>query len=395
MKTPSFALALALPALALACTPAEEVRPYAPSISDAEIVVPFTAPPVGVTTQNANNNLDVARYEGRVYLAFRTAPSHFASAETVLYVVSSEDQHTWRYETHVALGTDVREMRLLPLEDKLVLYFAVLGKDPLKFEPQGMRVMTLEGGAWSEPGPLYEPGFIPWRSKVLGGKAYLIGYIGGENIYDMSGEPIRIHLLQTQDGLDLEPLTPGKPIVDEGGGSETDFVFQDNGDLIAVERNEAGDETGWGSKICRADAGNYAVWECRSDKKKYDSPLVFRHGKDIWLIGRRNLTDTGNYDLDRDDLAPIDQTGVYEVEYSFQKKRCSLWRVDPETLTVSFELDLPSRGDTCFASILPAGDDAFEVYNYSSPLEGDADPRWIEGQGGPTRIYRALLQFPR
>lgn len=98
--------------------------------------------------------------------------------------------------------------------------------------------------------------------------------------------------------------------------------------------------------------------------------------------------------LDRDDLSLADQAGVYAVEYSFKPKRCSLWRVDPEALTVSFELDLPSRGDTCFASVVPAGDHAFDLYNYTSPLEGDTDPKWIEAQGGPTIIYRVRIELP-
>lgn len=377
------------------CNPEEIVNPAGARIEGYRQVVPFAAPPAGVETQNANNNLDVVRHEGRVYLAFRTAPSHFASAETVLFVVSSEDQETWRYETHVTMGTDLREMRFLSLEGKLVLYFAVLGSNPLDFEPQGMMAMTYEGGAWSEPAPLYEPGFIPWRAKVIDGSAYLVGYVGGENIYDFDGEPIRIHLLRTEDGLTFEPLVPDRPVVQEGGGSETDFVFLANGDLVAVVRNEAGDALGFGSKICRAKAADLGAWDCKPDKKKYDSPLLFRSGDDVWLIGRRNLTETGNFDLDRDDLSLADQAGVYAVEYSFQPKRCSLWRVDPETLSVTFELDLPSRGDTCFASIVPAGEGSYDVYNYTSPLDGGDEPRWIEGQGGPTLIYRVRLDVPR
>jgi len=395
MLRPHPSLALAALALVTGCSPDEIVNPAGPTLSDYAEVVPFAAPPAKVTTQNANNNLDVVRHAGRVYLAFRTAPSHFASAETELYVVSSEDQITWRYETHVSMGTDLRETRLLSLGDKLVLYFAVLGTNPLDFEPQGMMATTLEGGTWSDPEPLYEPGFIPWRAKVIGEKAYLIGYVGGENIYDFNGDPIRIHLLTTDDGRALEPLLPGQPVVAEGGGSETDFVFLDNGDLVAVQRNEAGDASGFGSKICRAKADDLGHWECRSDKKKYDSPLLFRSGEDIWLVGRRNVTETGNYDLERDDLSLADQAGVYAVEYSFQPKRCSLWRVDPETLTASFELDLPSRGDTCFASAIPAGERAFDIYNYTSPLDGDEDPTWIVGQGGPTLIYRVRLELPR
>jgi hypothetical protein len=71
--------------------------------------------------------------------------------------------------------------------------------------------------------------------------------------------------------------------------------------------------------------------------------------------------------------------------------------VDAESLEVTFVLDLPSRGDTCFASVLPRGDDAYVLYNYTSPLdapEGAADPSWLQGQLAETRIYRQRLVLP-
>lgn len=377
-----------------AISPAPRAR--LPAVRDVRRIVPFEAPPAGVAVQNANNNLDVVRHEGRVFLAFRTAPSHFASEKTVLYVVSSDDERTWTLETSVAMGTDLREPRFLSFGGKLFLYFAVLGKSSVDFEPGETRVTAYEGpGRWTEPETMYEKGFIPWRAKTIGGRAYLVGYVGGENIYDLNGEPIRIHFLTTEDGLSWTPVVPGQPVVQEGGGSETDFVLLDDGSLVAVTRNEAGDELGWGSKICRAPADDLGSWECVPDPKKYDSPLLFRHGSDVWLVGRRNLTETGNYDLGLRDLSHADQTQTYLVEYAFSPKRCSLWKVDPAGLSVSFELDLPSRGDTCFASALEAGDDTYAIYNYTNDYTGEDELDWIQGQGLPTLIYRALVEMPR
>jgi hypothetical protein len=56
-------------------------------------------------------------------------------------------------------------------------------------------------------------------------------------------------------------------------------------------------------------------------------------------------------------------------------------------------LDLPSRGDTCFASALDAGEREMTVYNYTSPLDED-DHEWLVAQGKPTLIYRASLILP-
>lgn len=366
-----------------------------PALDEPQVLVPFETPPPGVVTQRSNNNLDITLFEGRYFLAFRTAPSHFASDQTVMFVVSSEDQRSWQLETRITLGTDVREPRFLNYAGELRLYFAKLGKDPLKFEPQGTFITRYEGpGSWTPPEEwTQKPGFIPWRLKEVDGTAYMIGYIGGENIYEIDGEPISVQWLKSNDGVAWEPVVPGQPTVEKGGGSETDWAFLPDGGVIAVTRNEAGDETGWGSKICRAEPWALGDWQCAPDKRKYDSPLVIRHQDDVYLVARRNVTETGYYDLERRDLSPKDQTELYLFEYSFQPKRCSLWKVDPDALAVNFVLDLPSFGDTCFPSALALGGSEYDVYNYTSPLDGE-DVDWIVGQGIESSIYRIRLTLP-
>jgi hypothetical protein len=174
---------------------------------------------------NANNNLDVVRHGGRVYLAFRTGASHFAGEEVAMVVVSSTDEIHWSFETRITMGHDLREPRFLSWNGRLFLYFAMLGKDPLAFEPKGFRVTELTGAGWTSPVDCYLPGFIPWRTKVERGAPYMITYVGGENIYqEEEPEPIEVHWLTTDDGLAWRPTVAGQPVVQSGGGSETDFV---------------------------------------------------------------------------------------------------------------------------------------------------------------------------
>lgn len=357
-------------------------------------VVPSEGLPSEVDLQNANNNLDVVMHQGRYYLGFRTAPTHFASPSTRLYIVSSTDQTNWRFEWSYSMNTDLREPRFLSYDGKLFMYFAVLGTNALDFEPKAMMVTEYKGpGDWTTPVNFYMPeeGFIPWRTKVVDGVPYMITYIGGENIYDYgSGEPMEVHWLTTTDGYTWEPVISGQPAVLIGGGSETDFVFMESGALIAVSRNEAGDELGWGMKICRAEPGSLGDWNCVADPKKYDSPILFNYEDRVYLIGRRNLNESGNYYLGRTDLDKAAQTLYYEAQYWQYPKRCSLWEVDPNTLIVSFILDLPSKGDTCFPGIVDRGQGHYEVYNYTSPVDGP-DISWVEGQQGHTYIYRQSL----
>jgi len=266
-----------------------------PAVVDAWEVVPGEFMPPEVVPMDANNNLDIAMHDGRLYLAFRTAPTHFASDAVKMYVVSSTDETDWRFEGEFALGTDVREPQLFSWNGTLFLYFAVLGTNPAAFEPQGARYTTYNGpGDW-EPLTVYpDDTFIPWRIKVLDGELQMVGYTGGGDVYNPDGEgTLDIYWLRSDDGITWEPKVGTDGIVQTGGGSETDYVILDDGSLVAVTRNEAGDATGFGSKICTAPADDLATWTCESDPRKYDSPLLFRRNGGVWLGARRHVTEDG------------------------------------------------------------------------------------------------------
>lgn len=365
------------------------------AISDVQKVVPNPAFPPEVTTQPANNNLDVIEFEGRLYLSFRTAPSHFASDAVEMYIVSTTDQKTWDFETKIALKSDVREPRFFAWKGKLSMYFAKLGTDPDAFEPGSTWVVRYnKKGDWTAPKELYTDGFIPWRIKIFDDKPVMIGYTGGENIYKFTGEKLKVYLRTTTDGINWIPLNPEKPVVLEGGSSETDIAFGGDGALYAVARNEAGDEDGFGSKICRAPKDDWTNWTCQTDKKKYDSPLLFSYKGEVYLVGRRNVSDTGNYDLELNDqdLTHAQKLAKYQLDYWSKPKRCSIWLVRRETLTVELIKDLPSKGDTCFPSIIERENGSFQLFNYSSDIDGE-DRIWLSGQTNPTFIYSMMLQL--
>jgi len=370
----------------------------APSLSDAITVVPDEAAmPSGVASQTAHNNLDIVWHRGRLFFAFRTAPSHFADDQVVMYVVSTADQQSWQLETTIALEKDLREPRFLPLGDKLFLYFARLGPITLTFKPEATMVSEqIDGCVWSdaeEIDPVGEPGFIPWRAREVDGVGYLIGYSGGEEIYEVADSNIDVHWLRTSDGRSFEPAVGDDSVVLSGGVSETDYALRNDGSLVAVTRNEAGDEDGFGAKICRAEADALDDWSCAPDPRKYDSPLVFAHKSEIYLVGRRQVANDGLFDLGMDELSAEDQLLEYQAEYWNTPKRCALWRVDGDALSVEHVLDLPSNGDTCFASVVPLNGEQYLLYNYTSPLD-DLELPWNDGQFGPTYIYRTTLTLP-
>jgi hypothetical protein len=366
-----------------------------PLLLETEAITPTLASLPGLRLGDANNNLDVVEHEGRTYLAFRTAPTHFASVDTRLYVVSTDAERTqaWRVEASVDLGRDLREPRLMSWNGELHLYFAVLGTSMFAFEPDKMMGMARRrDGGWTAPRDIYRPGFIPWRTKVVSGRPFMVSYGDGRHIYTRDGVPIEVHWLTSPDGWDWRPAIPGQAAVLRGGGSEADFVDAPAGGILAVVRNEAGDSGGWGSKICTGDPKTRGEWRCRNDPRKFDSPLLFRHQDSVFLIARRHLRRDGAYDLGLRRLPAALQTLAYQLDYWRYPKRCALWRVDPATLEVTWQLDLPSRGDTCFPAVQARPDGDLAVYNYSSPLEGPDVP-WLAGQLGRTDIYRTIIRI--
>ena len=65
------------------------------------------------------------------------------------------------------------------------------------------------------------------------------------------------------------------------------------GNIWGVARNEDGDESGWGSRTFFAGHDDLSEWHFVSDESDqwiYESPKMFRHGSDLYLVAR---TDPG------------------------------------------------------------------------------------------------------
>lgn len=361
---------------------------YALVLGEAETLVPANNLPQAIQVNTSNNNLDVIHHNGELYFAWRTSVSHFASHQTRLYVVKEADDGGWLYQTEIHTGKDLREPRFLSLNGELFLYFAELGINPLAFQPGRTLVVKMDAqGTWSGPRILFDDGFIPWRINSVDGQPIMIGYRGGEDIYQGNQNALQLLLLTTGDGETWVPAFNDDGVVLESGVSEADFIVSDDY-LLAVGRNEAGDEDGWGSKICRAQRADLGQWHCVPDPRKFDSPLLIQHKGKAYLIARRQVAYGGDYDLNWRNFSVNFQNILYQAFYWLSAKRCAVWQVDPEELTVTWLTDLPSAGDTCFPSAIERADGSFDIYNYSNDPEQGKNWSWVKGQVSPTLIYR-------
>jgi hypothetical protein len=365
---------------------------YRVVVSNPVPVVPSPGLPSGLEVQRANNNLSIALHDGRLFLAFRTAPTHFASAEARLVVISSPDLgRTWAYETSFATGRDLREPFLLEVNGRLLLYYAELGDRIYAFDPLALwRSSRCGPGSWTAPEKWGGPEEIAWDFKVRGGRAWMTSYRGKH--YDMETPAIDIRFRTSTDGLDWKDVGTGP--VYRGGATEASFEFDRAGTLWAITRNEDGDATGFGSLVATAEPATPGTWRFpdRSNPSRFDSPRLFRHGQDIYLVARRDLGPPAGT---RFAGAPgVTRKLLVWASYSLQPKRTALYRLDPTSRRFDLVLDLPSAGDTAFPSIVRLSADEFLVANYSSAFR-HADRTWLWGQLNGTGIYFVRLRFER
>lgn len=364
-----------------------------PALSSPIQVVPSRGLPASVVDNRSNNNLHTIMHRGRLFMVFRTAKWHLASDDAVLYVVSTKDQVRWAFEGAFRFGRDLREPRLLSWRGQLFLYFALLGANPVAFEPGGTMVTRRLGpGRWTTPRRILFDDFIPWGVKLYRGTPYMLGYTGGGGTFTPDPPPKDVYWLTTSDGFRWRAVVPGHAVVYRGGCAETDFDFLENGTLVTACQTENKDALGWGAKVCTAPATNTARWTCRGDPRRLDSPFVFTHGDAVYVIARRQPYFNGDYDLHL--AVPEDNArfAAYDALYAGTPKRCALWLIEEKTRRFMPVMDIPGLGDTCYPSVLPRGRDRYLVYNYTSPLDGPDVP-WGIALFGNTIIYRTTLTF--
>jgi hypothetical protein len=391
MSRPGALVTLTALALALsACAPTS----WEPELGVARQVVPSQDLPAEASPQSSNNNVSIALHDGLLFMAWRTAPSHFASGEAQIHVVSSGDLgESWAWETTFEVEADLREPLLYEAGGELLFSMFEAGTDPLAFEPHTVWRSRRNGPQdWAEAWTWGDEGEVTWEVRPdLDGQLFLTTYVGPH--YDFEEEvEIDVRLHRSDDGVDWTQVGDGP--VYRGGCSEAAFEFTDDGELWAVLRNEDGDGTGFGSLLCVAPEDDLSAWDCPdvSDPERYDSSRMFRHEGELWMVARRDVG--GPYDQGLEGLSLPDERWENLVAYSRRPKRTALYRIDREARRVVHFEDLPSAGDTAFPSIVQLDEHRFLVANYSSPVE-DPDRTWLAGQIAEdgTQIYLIEIEF--
>jgi hypothetical protein len=361
--------------------------PSSPSpvhVGPARPLVPGPGLPETVHVGASNNNLDLASHDGETVLAWRTASTHLATADAAIHVVRGRPG-AWTHELTVAVGTDVREPRLVSWRGRLLLYWFTAGTAPLKFQPDRIWVAERTApGRWEHHGPLSGPDHVVWRVRAVGDRLLMTVYRHAGTLFTAHPVALSVELWTSDDGLSWSPLDPHHPEVHHGG-AEADFVECPDGSLAVVVRKE-GPAGGWGSDIGWAPAGSPGDWILRPDPRKLDSPFLFTDGGRTFLVCRRQVAFGGRYDLGWPVGSDVLRTKAYQAAYSLTPKRTALYEVHPRAGALTWLADLPSAGDTAFGAGVPVAPGRWMIANYTSRTDRGWWP-WAVAQTRPTSLY--------
>lgn len=350
------------------------------TISEPVILVPSAVLPHQIKTLTSNNNLDITQYEGKYYVAFRTAAHHFPNKKAKIYVISSKDLVSWDFEHEIILGCDLREPRFANYNNQLLLYFFEGGKSPVSFQPKHVWVATyLSQGKWENQIIQGLDGYVPWRLKVYDNNLLLSAYWGKDLYGNHQGE---LRLFKSTDGYHWVAISE-KPQVDLTGAEEGEFEFDKEGNLWACVRLE-----GEGALVCYAEKNALHEWKTFKTKKKYDSSCMFRHKDDIYLIARRNKD--GNFAKSPAWLPESLLRGYNLTRYSLTPKTTALYRLNKEQKDFEWIMDIPGCGDNAFPAVTPLGNNKYLILNYSNSFD-KPDLSWFSGQLNKTFIYYVEL----
>lgn len=229
------------------------------------------------------NNVDIILHRNMYYMAFRTAPTHFADSNTMIHILTSSDGIKWQVEKSISMNADKREPRFLSYKGQLFFYFFKGGDNPFEFDPQNMYVMKKEKTGWTKPQIFFKPGYVNWRARVspYNGKAYMSVYYG-KGLYGAQASPA-IYLLESEDGLNWKKISE-HPQVSLPGSEEPEFEFDSEGNIWGTIRLENN-----GGLIFKASKDNLARWNTIKLAQKYDSALLLKHKKEFYLFARWNV----------------------------------------------------------------------------------------------------------
>ena len=325
-----------------------------------------------------NENTDLTRWQGAIYLVHRTANSQILGPNSSLRVYRSVNNgRTFQLQAIIPApaGRDIRDPCFFTV-GKLLFIKAITRLPGFALRDQhagSITVVThsLTGRAWSRPKAIGPLGWGFWRVVEHGGVYYSTAYEDGD---------LRIVLYRSTNGVSWKagPQIYG---ISADTPLEAELAFSPSGKyMLALVRMDGNDVDLFGyqgrlrTKVCWA-RQPFVRFTCPETLNgvRLDGAVAFYWGHRLFVIARKHLPGAGIRK----------RTALYEITGNLEGGPIGIrdWG------------EFPSAGDTSYAGVAPLGGSRFLVTWYSSPLEGD--PSWLIGFAGPTDIWKATIDLSR
>ena len=304
---------------------------------------------------------DLIRFQDKIYLAFRSCPDgHMVHPTASIIILRSDDAQTWEQVHRFSVKhRDTRDPHFLVFKNRLFVYTGTWysGESTIPVSDYDLN-QHLGYAAWSEDGTLWHSpvmlegtfGHYIWRASQFAGTAYLCGRRKRE--FDVrprgEGPDVQSLMLESDDGL----IWRKRAVFQEQQGDETAFLFEPNGDLLAIGRCASQP-----AQLLRS-SPPYQQW-LRDDLDRYvGGPLLIKWGDRYVVGGRKFTSDRG-------------------------AKTSLCWLVDGQLHEFA---ELPSGGDNSYPGFLQLSTTRSIVSWYSTHEQDDS--------GKPiTAIYMADLEI--
>jgi hypothetical protein len=323
-----------------------------------------------------NENTDLTRWNGSIYLVHRTAGSQVLGPNSSLRVYRSRDDgRTFKLQAIIPapVDRDIRDPSFYKVGERL--YIKAITRLPgFALRDQGAGSISVftrsaDGRKWSTPRAIGPEGWGFWRVVEQDGVYYSAAYEDGD---------LQVVLYRSTDG---RHWTAGPQIygVSEDTPLEAELVFSPSGNrMLALVRMDGTDSELFGNqgrlrtKVCWAKRP-YTAFSCPQELTgvRLDGPVAFYWGRRLFVIARKHLQGTDFHK----------RTALYEITGNLEGGPIGIreWG------------ELPSAGDTSYAGVARLGRGRFLATWYSSPVA--EDPSWIEGFAGPTDIWKGTLDL--
>ncbi len=300
---------------------------------------------------------DLIHWRGNFYLAFRVASSHIDHNSSIKILCSS-DAHKWELVAQMGFNNeDVRDPKFALINGKLFLY-ALKNKDLGEMPYTTIFATSEDGLNWSEWRDVSPTNWVFWKPKTDDNKVW---YVAADHRKTKQSA-----LFSSTDGITWNKISM---IYSGEFHAEIELAFLANKDILSTIRVEGleGDP----KTIIARSQYPYKAWNLESSRlTRLDGASSFMYRDRVFSVGR------------------FERTPLFKMGNFLNHKRTSLFRVKPNELI--WLSDLPSGGDTGYASVVVLGETAFVVYYTSDPAN---DYPWIIGQFKPTQIWIAQLDL--